>query len=303
MSAKQVKNLAASLRAKLLSRSRERNEDFQFVLGRWIAERFLYRLGISRKSDQFVLKGATLFLVWKGELLRPTRDIDFLGYGSSKLDEVAKSIREICSLAVEDGIVFDLEAIRAEEIREEAEYDGVRVFVPASLDNARATLQVDIGFGDAVEPAPVQAEIPVMLNLPAPTVRSYPPEAAIAEKFEAMVKLGIANSRMKDFFDIWILSREQTFRMAQLRRAVMATFERRRTAIPQGVPTALTEAFLRDREKVTLWKAFLRRIQLPDDYAELPQVGRTIAEFLMPVLNPVDVKNEDLEWRPDGGWH
>ncbi|MGH9673614.1 MAG: nucleotidyl transferase AbiEii/AbiGii toxin family protein [Bryobacteraceae bacterium] len=149
-----MKNIAASMRAKLYELSQKRKEDFQFILTRWVAERFLYRLGASKQHDQFVLKGATLFLIWHGKLPRPTRDVDFLGYGSPDIKEVIKTIREICSLHADDGIVFDLDGIRAEAIREDAEYDGVRVFVGALLDKARVTMQMDIGFGDVVDPAP-----------------------------------------------------------------------------------------------------------------------------------------------------
>lgn len=244
--------MAASHRAKLLNRSRERKEDFQFVLGRWVAERFLYRLGVSKQRDMFVLKGATLFLIWKGELSRPTRDVDLLGYGPPDIPSVVKAVREICALRADDGIEFDLDGIRGEAIRDDAEYDGIRVLIVAVLDKAKVTVQVDIGYGDVVDPAPVEAKVPVMLDLPPPLLRAYPPEVVIAEKFEAMVKLGTANSRMKDFFDIWMLAREQTFSMARLRRAIVATFERRKTALPQGVPTALTEAFLKDPEKIKL---------------------------------------------------
>jgi hypothetical protein len=303
MKAKPVRNLAASLRAKLLLRAQKRKEDFQFVLGRWTAERFLYRLGFSPQREKFVLKGATMFLIWDGKLPRPTRDLDFLGYGSTAIPEVIKSIHEICSISADDGLIFDLEKIRAEEIRQDAEYDGVRVFVPASLDKARVTLQIDIGFGDAVDPAPLEAELPVMLDLPAPKLRTYPAEVVIAEKFQAMVHLGIANSRMKDFFDIWLLSREQTFLMSRLRRAIEATFERRKTALPDRRPTALTDAFLTDRAKLTAWRAFLNRVLLPEDSAELKDVGELIARFLMPVVESASAGvNEELEWKPNGPW-
>jgi predicted nucleotidyltransferase component of viral defense system len=202
----------------LLERARSRKEDFEFVLGRWVAERFLYRLGQSSQRERFVLKGATLFLIWQGKLPRPTRDVDLLGYGSAEIEKVIGAIREICSVKADDGIIFDLDKIAGEEIREEAEYDGVRVRVPASLDGAKAQLQIDIGFGDAVDPAPEETAVPVMLEMESPRLKAYPPEVVIAEKLQAMVHLGIANSRMKDFFDIWILSREQTFLMSRLRR-------------------------------------------------------------------------------------
>lgn len=298
----EVKNIPASMRAKLYALAQKRKEDFQFVLTRWVAERFLYRLGESKHHDRFVLKGATLFLIWKGELARPTRDVDFLCYGSADTGRVVHTIREICSLTAADGIEFDLDKIRAEEIRDDADYGGVRVFVPAVLDKAKVTVQIDIGFGDVVDPAPVETKFPVILDLPPPSLRAYPPEVVIAEKLQAMIQLGIANSRMKDFFDIWTLSREQTFRMARLRRAIVATFEHRKTPLPESSPTALTDSFLRDPEKVKLWKAFLKRIHLPGGDAELADVGTYIWGFLKPVLGSDDTVAKGMEWPSGGPW-
>ena len=303
MKKKPIKNLAASMRARLLERAHNRKEDFEFVLGRWVAERFLYRLGQSPQRDKFILKGATLFLIWAGKLPRPTRDLDFLGYGSAEIDKVVGAIREICSIKAEDGVVFDLEKIRGEKIREEADYDGVRIRVPAALDGARVQLQIDIGFGDGVDPAPEEMAFPVMLDMEAPKVKTYPAEVVIAEKFQAMVHLGIANSRMKDFFDIWILSREQTFQMSRLRRALEATFVRRKTALPAESPTALTDAFLKDKGKADQWKAFLSRMQLPKDLAELDGVGEAIAAFLLPVVEAARLSSKaDQAWPPKGPW-
>jgi predicted nucleotidyltransferase component of viral defense system len=300
---KAPKNIAASMRSKLLDRARERKEDFQFMLGRWMAERFLYRLGKSDQREVFVLKGATLFLIWQGKLPRPTKDIDLLGYGSTQIKSVAESIRQICSVAADDGIVFDLGSITAEEIREETEYGGIRVRVTASLDGARAQIQIDIGFGDAVDPAPEETDFPVMLEMESPRLKTYPPEVVIAEKLQAMVHLGVANSRMKDFFDIWILSREQTFMMSRMRRAVEATFTRRKTPLPSERPTALTEAFLKDKAKIDQWKAFLNRMQLPKDLAEFDDVGDAIAGFLIPVVEAVRSKGSDeQEWPAKGPW-
>jgi nucleotidyltransferase AbiEii toxin of type IV toxin-antitoxin system len=213
-----------------------------------VAERFLYRLCKSDQREVFVLKGATLFLIWPGKLPRPTRDIDFLGYGSAQIGAVIESIRVVCSIEADDGILFDLAHISGEEIWEEAEYDGARVRVPASIDGARAQLQIDIGFGDAVDPAPVETKFPVMLKMESPRLRAYPPEVVIAEKLQAMVHLVIANSRMKDFFDIWILCHEQGFQMSRLRRAIAATFARRKTELPADRP-ALTDAYLKDKTK------------------------------------------------------
>ncbi len=173
MKAKDVKNIAASQRAKLLNRSRERKEDFQFLLGRWVAERFLHRLGISPQRDRFALKGATIFLVWNGESARPTRDLDLLGFGVPDIGDIVQTFRDICSLPAADGIEFELDSIRDEPIREAAGYDGIRVHTPATLDNARLSLRIDIGFGDVVDPAPVDAQLPVILDLPAPFLRPY----------------------------------------------------------------------------------------------------------------------------------
>ena len=179
---------------------------------------------------------------------------------------------------------------------------GMAVALAGLPDNARITLQIDIGFGDVVEPAPVDAELPVMLALPAPKLRAYPAEVVIAEKFQAMVQLGIANSRMKDFFDIWILSREQVFQMSRLRGAIVATFGRRKTVLSHALPTALTKEFLKDAGKIKLWKAFLKRIQLPDDHVELEQAGDAIAEFVMPVLRLSEAQSTDMEWPAGGSW-
>ena len=298
-----LKNVAASMRAKLLDRARERKEDFQFILGRWVAERFLYRLGKSDQREAFVLKGATLFLIWQGKLPRPTRDIDLLGYGSFQVKNVVESIREICSVETGDGILFDLAGVKGEEIREDADYGGVRVLVPASLDGAKSQLQIDIGFGDAVDPAPEETILPVMLEMESPRIKAYPPEAVIAEKLQAMVHLGVANSRMKDLFDIWLLSRDQAFLMSRLRRAIAATFDRRKTPLPSERPTALTGAFLKDKGKTDQWKAFLSRMGLPKETGELADVGEAIVRFLMPVIESARAGDAaEKKWTPGGPW-
>lgn len=189
---KPLRNIAASHRAKLLALSKDRHEDFQFLLGRWMIERFLSRLTQSPHKNDFILKGAMLFLAWGSKLYRPTRDLDLLGFGDASVAAVANRIREICSSPANDGIIFDIATLHAERIKEDAIYEGVRVLVPASLDGARVTMQIDIGFGDAVEPAPEDHPFPTLLPLDPPIIRTYPPEAVIAEKFHAMVDLGIA---------------------------------------------------------------------------------------------------------------
>ena len=302
MTVKKVSNVAASHRAKLLALARNRGEDFQFLLGRWVVERFLFRLAGSSQKDSFILKGAMLFLAWEGQLHRPTRDLDLLGFGSPDVDEATRRIRDVCAVPVADGIVFDLAGIHGERIKEDAEYEGVRVRVPASLDGARISMQIDIGFGDLVDPPPAEITLPVLLPLDAPVIRGYPPEAVIAEKFHAMVVLGIANSRMKDFFDVWTLARSRQFDLDRLSRSVRSTFERRRTALPRTAPLALTAEFLEDRSKQTQWLAFGKRLGLRG-LPSLPLVGEQIAAFLLPVLGALQAADSGPQtWEPGGPW-
>lgn len=297
-----VRNIAASHRAKLLALAQRRGDDFQFLLGRWIIERFLYRLSVSAHKNDFVLKGAMLFLAWDGKLYRPTRDLDLLGFGSADVDKVAGRVREIYAVAGDDGIVFELTAIEAERIKEDAEYEGVRVRVPASLDGARVTMQIDVGFGDKVDPKPAELPFPVLLPLEVPVVRAYPPEAVVAEKFQAMVVLGIANSRMKDFFDIWTFASTQRFDMSRLANSVRSTFERRRTPLPVISPLALTDEFLLDRSKQTQWNAFCRRLGLRET-PSLDVTGRLLVRFLMPAVEHARSQKPDaMVWEPPGPW-
>jgi hypothetical protein len=299
---KKVRNIAASHRAKLLALAQRRGDDFQFLLGRWIIERFLYRLSLSRHKEDFVLKGAMLFLAWDGKLYRPTRDLDLLGFGSAEIDDVTGRVREICAVPTDDGIVFDLAAIEAERIKEDAEYEGVRVRVPASLDGARVTTQIDVGFGDKVDPTPAELPFPVLLPLNAPVVRAYPPEAVIAEKFQAMVVLGIANSRMKDFFDIWTFASTQRFDISRLGNSLRGTFEQRRTPLPEVPPLALTDEFLLDRAKQTQWNAFCKRLGLRDT-PSLDVTGPLLVRFLMPAVEQARARKSDaMAWEPPGPW-
>lgn len=297
---RQPRNIAASHRAKLLALSKERGEDFQFLLGRWIIERFLFRLSASRHKHSFVLKGAMLFLALGGKVYRPTRDLDLLGYGNAEVGDVVARIAEICSVPARDGIVFETEAIEAERIREETEYEGVRIWIPVVLDGAKVTIQIDVGFGDDVQPAPAEIPFPTLLPLDPPVVRAYPVEAVIAEKLQALVILGIANSRMKDFYDLWTCAATEQFDIRQVARSIQATFERRRTPLPETVPTALTDEFLFDPAKRAQWDAFCRRLRLSEK-PSLEFVGRQIREFLMPAIerarNPGD---QVLIWTPPG---
>jgi hypothetical protein len=299
---KRIRNVAASHRAKLLALAQSRGDDFQFLLGRWIIERFLYRLSRSNYKNDFVLKGAMLFLAWNGKLYRPTRDLDLLGFGSAQIDDVSSRIRDICAAAANDGIAFDLTGIKAERIKEDAEYEGVRVWVPASLDGARVTMQIDVGFGDKVDPVPEDLAFPTLLPLDAPVVRAYPPEVVIAEKFQAMIVLGIANSRMKDFFDVWTFASTQCFDVFRLARSIRSTFDQRHTPLPEVPPVALTDEFLMDRAKQTQWNAFCKKLGLRHT-PPLDVVGPLLVRFLMPAVAQARLQTPDLlTWAPPGPW-
>lgn len=255
-------NIAASIRQRLLNLARERHEDFQQMLVNYALERLLYRLAQSRHRERFVLKGALLFRLWFDLTQRPTRDVDFLGFGDAEPEHCAVMFREIASIdmTADDGLLFDLASVRAVEIRKEAGYPGVRVSMTAALDGARIPVQCDIGFGDAITPAPSQHAYPTLLGMPAPVLAVYPLETVVAEKLEAMVKLAGFNSRVKDYFDLWVLMRYENIDRALLPAAIRATFARRKTALPDTLPAGLAQYFATARQ--TMWQAFLTRSEL-----------------------------------------
>jgi predicted nucleotidyltransferase component of viral defense system len=296
-------NMAASVRQRLLNLARDRRADFQLVLIQYAIERLLYRLSRSAHRDRFLLKGAMLFSVWSDEPFRPTRDLDFLGLGDSSIAAIEKLVEEICHTRVEDdGLEFS-DAIEGEEIREDQEYRGVRLRFEAHLAGARIPMQIDVGFGDAVTPPPEMIDYPVLLDLPAPWIRAYPREVVVAEKFQAMVVLGIANSRMKDFFDLWMLASVFDFEGPRLSSAIKATFERRDTRLSSDPPLALTEEFYGNASKQVQWSAFLRKGRLKIEEKDFRKVGFLLREFLMPPIVAL-VKKQDFEakWPAGGPW-
>jgi predicted nucleotidyltransferase component of viral defense system len=277
---KKPRDVGASVRARLLTLARQKGQAFELLLTRYANERLLHRLSLSPHRNRFVLKGAMLMTTWFDDPHRPTRDVDFLGYGDSAPDAMLVTFREICAIEVNDGMVFDIDALRVELIREELEYGGLRLRTTGSLAGARITVIIDIGFGDAIEPGIDKVNLPVLLDLPQPRLRVYARETVIAEKFQAMVMLGLANSRMKDFYDVWILSRSYDFENDRLPRAIAATFERRGTAIPLEAPLALTQAFAFDSGKQLQWTAFVRDLAI--EIPALETVVTDLAGFLMP---------------------
>jgi hypothetical protein len=300
---KPIKDLAASVRRKLQDIAKATNRPFQEVLEYYAMERFLYRLTCSAHAGRFVLKGALLFRLWDAPASRPTKDIDFLGRLVNTVAAVVPVFREVCAQAVEaDGLVFHPDTVAGTAIKEDADYAGVRVTFLATLQNARVSMQIDIGFGDVVTPAAAPAEYPTILELPAPRLSVYSRETVVAEKFEAMVKLGLLNSRMKDFYDIWFLSRQFDFVGPTLATAVSRTFANRKTPVAP-LPLALTRAFAADPGKESQWQAFLRKSRLDNASAELPEIIDALGAFLLPVAQALhEGRAFDQTWPAAGPW-
>jgi len=280
-----VTNIAASVLQRLYNRARERGDDYNLLLSRYAVERLLYRLSLSRHRGGFILKGAQLYALWGNTDYRPTRDLDLLGLGDPRVSALEEIFHAIATqpIPMADGIVFDPAHVRGEAIREDARYVGVRMMLAYHIGRARGSVQVDIGFGDVVSPAPREMEFPTLLDLPAPRLNTYPPETVIAEKFEAMVTLGMANSRMKDFYDLYMLARTFTFEGQHLRHAIQATFDRRQTPLPTDIPLAFTTEFAHDPTKQTQWQAFLRKLQIADRAPALADVIDLLIKFVWPV--------------------
>lgn len=257
------RNVGASVRQRLLNLAQARGQPMELLLTRYALERLLYRLSMSPHRERFVLKGAMLLATWFDEPHRATRDVDLLGFGDPAHDALLGTFREIMAVEVNDGMNFDLEGLRIESIREEVQYGGSRLRTTAALAGARIPITVDIGFGDAVEPGLEDIDLPVLLDMPSPHLRAYPPETVIAEKFHAMVALGRANSRMKDYYDVWMLTNTFELEPERLRRAIVATFARRNTAVPSAVPDGLSNAFAEDPGKRRQWEAFARNLSGP----------------------------------------
>jgi hypothetical protein len=298
------RNLPASVRQKLLNISKSTGDPFDLILIRYALERFLYRLSISTYANQFILKGAMLLAVWGGGLHRPTRDLDLLGYGNMSIDLIADVFKKICQVEAEpDGLTFDMGTLRVEEIREQEEYQGHRVQFTANLAEARIHLQVDIGYGDLITPEASYIDYPTLLEYPAPKIRAYPKESVVSEKVQAMVALGMVNSRLKDFYDIWIISKEFGFEGQTLVESIIGTFNRRSTDIPISLPTALTEEFANDAEKMKQWRAFLQRSGLVGVTTTLPQVIDDLKEFLFePFFAAAHKTIYNKTWFAGGPW-
>lgn len=295
---------AESIRQRLRNRLHERREDLQFGLQRYAVERLLYLLGESTHRHQLILKGASLFAIWGGNLYRATRDLDFTGYGSSDAGEVLAMLREVCApSSAGDELVFDGTTLTAEPIRDDNEYHGLRVRLEARLGGSRIPVQIDIGFANAIEPAPREETYPTLLDDPPPRILAYPQEAVVAEKLHAAVVLGERNSRYKDFYDLHVLARHFTFDGERLARAIGATFQRRRTVIETAIPAALTPRFYADGARATQWRAYLARNSLPGAPADFAAAGELLQRFLVPPWRVLANREEFLDrWAPAGPW-
>jgi predicted nucleotidyltransferase component of viral defense system len=305
MNDKRRKNTAASVRDRLLVLARERGEDFQLLLTQFGLERLLYRLSRSGYRDRFILKGAMLFMLWSDQPHRPTRDVDFLGFGDSSEASLQAIFRDLCDTPVEDdGLTLMAASVQVEPIRDQTEYGGMRVRLFGDLAGARVPIQADIGFGDTVTPAPREIEYPTLLGNPAPHLKAYPRETVVAEKYQALVHLGMANSRMKDFYDLWVIAREFDFDGLTLSEAISNTFSRRRTPLPEHTPSGLNSGFHEDVQKNAQWNAFVHKGMLVTSSASLAEVCIFLETFLIPPTQAL-TQGQDFKakWNPGGPWH
>jgi len=303
LSRKPITDIGASVRERLKLKSPGFGYDFQVLLTHYVLERLLYRLGRSRYRDRFLLKGALLFKVWYDQPVRSSMDADLLGEGPADIPKVEKIFRDLCRVSVEpDGLEFLAETVHAEEIRENSEYQGIRVTLTAVLSSARIHTQVDIGFGDAVIPQARTIKYPVLLDFPAPSVKAYTLYTYIAEKFQTIADKGLANSRMKDYYDLWYISRHNEIDGVTLSKAMAATFKRRKTELPRSLPEGLDKGFSTDPAKQRQWTSFLKKNK-PRENQELIAAVAEIHKYLMPVARSlIEKKQFHKIWRPGRGW-
>jgi predicted nucleotidyltransferase component of viral defense system len=288
-----------SVHQRLLNKARGENRPFNELLQYYAMEKFLLRISKLPQADNFVLKGALLLRARGITDIRPTRDIDFLRFGESSISAIEKILADACRIDIEDGLAFDPGSVQGKQIREQEAYDGVRVAIDGRLGNARIKIHVDIGFGDVITPGPLWIEYPTILDDDHPKLQAYTLESTIAEKYQAMVKLDLANSRMKDFYDIYFLTGNRSFEGRRLQKAIQNTFERRETEIPMDLPAALTDEFAKDAMKITQWNAFLNKLSSKQMPTDLAVVVERLANFLWPVTKAIkddnDFKNRWIE--------
>ncbi|MFP3984352.1 MAG: nucleotidyl transferase AbiEii/AbiGii toxin family protein [Desulfurivibrionaceae bacterium] len=303
MNEENSKNLSASVHQRLLNKAKESSRPFNELLQHYAIERFLYRLSMTAYAEKFFLKGALMFSVWSGPWTRPTMDIDLLGQIDNSLETIVAAVKEACEVKVEaDGLSFDPETVAAERIVEDAFYEGVRVRMQGLLGSARINLQVDIGFGDEIVPGSYRISYPALLDFPAPALKGYTMESTIAEKFQTMVKLGVLNSRMKDFYDIWMLSRSFNFKGEMLGHAIHRTFTNRNTPF-NAAPAIFHPSFIKDENNRRQWRGFVRKAKLADAPENFEGVVEAIRVFLEPITAClVQERSFHGIWHAPGPW-
>jgi len=299
-----TKNIAASVHQRLLNKAKESSRPFNEILQHFAIERFIYRLSKSPYADRFILKGALMFSAWTGSMSRPTMDIDLLGNIENSTDLIVAVFKDACETEVEnDGIVFHKDTVTATRITEDADYKGVRILIRGNLSSIRLFLQIDIGFGDMVIPKPDRVKYPVLLDFPPPELDGYTMESTVAEKFQAMVKLGLLNSRMKDFYDIWFLSCRFDFKGETLIEAIEKTFEKRKTPLISE-PSTFNPTFMKDDTKQAQWQGFIKKTKLTDAPTSFEDVAVGIKIFLEPVVvSMINQQTFRLFWTAPGPWH
>lgn len=304
MSPSKNKNYAASVRQRLLNYARSGGQDFMFVLRTFAIERLLYRLSRSPYVDNFVLKGAMLFKLWTGDFHRQTRDIDVLAFKSETIGSLKAVFKEISQISfTDDGLTYLSDTVNVDEIREEQQYGGLRVTLTAMLGSAKIKLQVDCGFGDVITPDPIVTNFPTLLDFPAPRLLTYPKETVVAEKLEAITRLGLVNSRMKDFYDIWVLASDFPFSGQTIASAIENTFNRRKTPLPTGTPEAFQPSFIQNPLKQTQWQAFVRKTSFVKIEKDFGKTIDFVGSFLLPPIESIlKKKSFKMNWFAGGPW-
>lgn len=301
---KDIKNLQASVKTRLQNKAKETNRSFSETLQYYGIERFLYRFSCSKYADKFILKGALMFTVWQIPERRTTLDIDFLAHYDNQIANIEKVIKEVCNVPVTpDGLVFDAKTVKGQNVKEDTDYEGVRVKFIGFLERSRIPMQIDVGFGDVIYPKPNVIYYPVILDFPKPHLKGYPPESIVSEKFEATVKLGLLNSRMKDFYDIWLMMRLFNFNRLHLAEALKRTFEHRKTPLPQNAPLFAEEIYNEKSDRQTLWKTFLKKGDIKHAPEWLSTTAREIELFLIKPLDAIKKNYKfDKVWKAPGSW-
>ncbi len=301
---KEIKNIEASIKARLKNKAQETNRPFAEVMQYYGMERFLYRFSKSKYADKFILKGALLFAVWQIPERRTTLDIDFLARFDNEVTTIEKVMKDVCDTSVDpDGLNFDPQTVKGMKTKEDADYEGVRVKFTGFLDRAEIPMQIDVGFGDVVYPKTKVIDYPVILDFPKPHLNGYPQESVISEKFEAMIKLGLLNSRMKDFYDIWLMMRQFEFKGANIASAIRETFNNRKTEIPNKKPLFADEIYDEKSDRQTLWSAFLKKGDIQHAPETLSATAKEIENFLIePIMALNENGNCDKTWKSPRGW-